>query len=169
MPKQFNQNSRIVPINFRKKFSSLDEMISEFKEIHPEMGYIFNYDKYDNSVSDAIYDVITYFNQEENFPSLNKRYNPSLNVSINKLELKTNKFFSFKWEYKYNKEGYITSDFYATLTAFKGNYASDEIKDMIDYLENKDNGWEKVEFTKRKPTYNKNNRKYNYDKNKEEE
>ena len=97
---------------------------------------------------------MTYVSKDENIPSLNNKYNLSLNVSINRVELKTNKFFSFKWDYKYDKNGDIVSDFYAVLTLFKGNYVPNEIKDMEAYLENSENGWGKFEPTK-KP-YNKN-------------
>ena len=147
MPKQFTKN-KIATINFKKKFKSFAEIITEFKNIHPEMAIIFNYDEY-NNVTEAIYDIMTYVSKDDNIPSLDNKYNLSLNVSINRVELKTNKFFSFKWDYKYDRNGDIVSDFYAVLTIFKGNYVPDEIKDMEAYLEDSENGWEKFELNKK--------------------
>lgn len=162
MPKQKQfTKTKIATINFRKKFKSLAEMIAEFKTIHPEMATIFNYDEYNNP-SEAIYDILTYVSNDENIPSLNNKYNLSLNLSINRAELKTNKFFSFKWDYKYDRNGNIVSDFYAELTVFKGNYIPEEIKEMEEYLEDEENGWEK--FIPMKKPYNKNKKE-----NKEEE
>ena len=130
MPKQFTKpKTKISTIDFRKNFKSFGEMIDEFKRIHPEMQEIFNYDSYETT-TEAIYDIFTYVSKDEHIPSLSNKYNISLTVSVNRVELKTNKFFSLKWDYKYDKNGNIVSDFTAVLTVFKGSHVPDEIKVM---------------------------------------
>ena len=134
-PNQHNQKpkAKMTITSYEKSFETFERMIEEFKTLHPEFPEIFNYEEV--NINTAIYDVLRYFN--EHIPNVQERINIPMNVSIsaNKLSMKTNKFFSFEWSFKYDKEGNI-SDIVAAITVFTKERNYEELDAMIEILKN---------------------------------
>ena len=131
-----NQNtqrprSKMTTLSYEKAFETFEGMIDELKTLHPELAEIFKYEE--TNVAGAIYDVLRYFN--DHMPNVQQKANIPMSVSIsaNKLTLKTTKFFSFEWNFKYDKDGNI-SDIVATVTAFVRERNFEELDAMIEIL-----------------------------------
>lgn len=152
-----NQKFKIEAINYEKSFEMFSDMIDELKTIHDEIDSIFQYSQ--ETINEATGDLLDYFNS--NAPDIINRTNlqTALSFSSNKASLKTNKFFAIKWRFKYDQNGFITNLVGGVTVFTRGNKDTDEIKDMIDYLNNADNGWKVVEHTVNKNRNNKNNNK----------
>lgn len=131
--------------NYEKKFETFTDMIKELKTLHPEMNNIFTYDEENVYPKDAADDVLTYFSN--NHPDIIERTNlpVAISVSSNKVSLKTNKFFSFKWQFKYDRNGFA-SDIIANIFVYeKGDKISRETQDMLNHLNAEENGWAIIE------------------------
>lgn len=142
-PKRDSKPVNVIVTNYEKKFDNFFDMVDDLRAIHPEINNnIFNGGNI-VKVEDALDDIINYI--INNRPSITERTNlgVSLNLSANKLTLKTTKSFSFGWRFKYDKDG-NTSDVVAYVSIFSKENAKvyEDIQDMINILE-KD--WEKVE------------------------
>ena len=127
---------------FQKEFEVFSILIAELKELHPEFANIFTYEDNSDHPSDAAYDVLKYF--EKFNPNVTKRENlpMSINVSANRVTLKTNHFFTIEWSFKYTREGFVT-DLVATITTFTREQNSEELDAMITALGEK--SWKVVE------------------------
>ena len=144
------KNQKHTPKVFEKKFNSLTEMVLNLRELHPEIKNILPYsdndkeEEYQITPGDLSTDVLNYF--AENSPNLEEKKNLPVNISItsNKAYLKTNKFFSIGWAFKYNKEGEI-SDVVATVIAFVRDKNLTAIDKLLEALQNENNNWKFVE------------------------
>ena len=119
---------------YEKAFSSFLEMIEEFKKLHPEFSEIFNNNDDNEMYADwAASDVLDYY--KRNIPVIDQRKNLLMTVSIaaNKVSLKTNKFFSVEWSFKYDRNCNI-SDLVAVITTFTKDNNPEELNAMIDIL-----------------------------------
>lgn len=140
-------NSKLTTNVYEKKFNSFKEMVDELKTIHPEFGNIFIYDDEEVAPKDAADDVLAYFSK--NAPDvINRKCLPvSVSISSNRVTLKTAKFFTVGWQFKFDKNGFI-SDLSVRLTTFtKDDKVSDTMANMIECLENSED-WTKLEFEK---------------------
>ena len=138
--------ANVIVTNYERKFDNFFDMIDELKVIHPEINdNIFNNGTI-VKVEDALDDIIDYITR--NRPSIMERTNlgVSLNISANKVTLKTNKSFSFGWRFKYDKDANVT-DVVAFISVFTKENVKlfEDIQNMIDTLES---NWEKVEYKK---------------------
>ena len=133
--KQYQNNQKPRPkmttTSYEKAFETFEGMIEELETLHPEFKEIFNGEEV--SITNAINEVLIYFN--DHIPDPQQKTNIPMNVSIsaNRLSLKTNKFFSFEWNFKYDKEGNI-SDIVATVTTFNRERNFEELDAMIEIL-----------------------------------
>lgn len=117
---------------YQKSFKSIESMVKEFRELHPEFSNIFSYEE-TVIPSQMAHDALMYF--ANNNPDITNRTNLPLaiNVSANKVSLKTNKFFSVEWSFKYDREGNI-SDLNASIGVFSREKNSNELEDLITNL-----------------------------------
>lgn len=134
---QNNTKPRLKVTMYEKAFETFSDMIFEFKNLHPEFLNIFTYADTDTS-TDAANDVCEYF--KTNMPNITNRTNlpMAISVSANKVSLKTNRFFSFEWSFKYDKEGNVTN-LSAIITTFTKERNSDELNNMIASIQG--SGW----------------------------
>lgn len=145
-PRRDNKPANVVVTNYQRNFDNFFDMIDELKLIHPEINdNIFNNGTI-VKVEDALDDIIDYVTR--NRPSITERTNLgiSLNLSANRLTLKTTKSFSFGWRFKYDRENNITDvvSFVSVITKENARVFED-IQNMIDTLEG---NWIKVENRK---------------------
>lgn len=120
---------------YEKAFESFVDMVKELKTLHPEFCEIFNNPEEEMNAEWAIFDALSYFNN--NSPVINERKNlpVSINITSNKVALKTNKYFSIEWTFKYDKDANI-SNLVATIGTFTKLKNSDELNAMIEILNN---------------------------------
>ena len=135
-------------LTYEKSFSDFEAMIIELRALHPELSNIFcyDYDEDEYTPEYAIVDILNYFGQ--NYPNINTRANlpVALSVSSNIIKYKTNNFYAFKYEFKYDRNGYI-SDVKAEVTVYsRDERNTNEINNMIDILSNE---WNKVTYNKK--------------------
>ena len=121
---------RMNATSYEKEFETFEEMIEELKSLHPELTEIFTIETTDADSFNVMANVLQYF--ANNVPDVVERNNlpVSLNVSANRVLLKTAKFFSLEYSFKYDKEGKI-SDLLATVTTFTRDENPAELNDMI--------------------------------------
>lgn len=120
--------TRMIANAYEKEFETFEEMIEELKSLHPTFVEIFEETEADSfSVMSS---VLQYF--AENAPDVLERNNLPVNISVsaNRVALKTAKFFSFEYSFKYDKEGNI-SDLVATVTTFTKDENPAELDEMI--------------------------------------
>ena len=132
--KQKNTKQKLTVTIYQKVFNTIDEMIKEFRDLHPEFVNIFKYEE--NSYPDQVSnDVLLYFSN--NHPDIANRTNlaASVNVSANKVSLKTNKYFSVEWSFKYDKEGNI-SNLVSTIGVFTKEKNHEDLDNLITNLNN---------------------------------
>ena len=127
-----NTKAKLELTVYQKSFSSVESMIKEFKELHPEFLNIFTYEE-NNNPTQIANDVLMYFNN--NSPDIGSMLNLPVAVSIssNKVSLKTNKFFSVGWSFKYDREGNI-SDLSSTIIVFTKDKNPDDLDNLIKNL-----------------------------------
>lgn len=117
--------------SYEKEFETFEEMIEEFKSLHPTFEEIFQDTEADSF--NVMSSVLQYF--ALNAPDVIEKNNipVSINVSANRVALKTAKFFSFDYTFKYDREGHIT-DLVATVTTLTKDVNPVELDDMIEKL-----------------------------------
>ena len=122
--------SKMTATMYEKAFNSFAEMVETLKNLHPEFKNIFIYDDEEVLPINSAVDVFNYFAQ--NMPNVTDKKNipVSLSISANKVALKTSKFFSVEWNFKYDKDG-KTSDLVATITTFTRERNYEELDEMI--------------------------------------
>ena len=138
MKPKFNKNNnrkpkaRMTTTSFEKEFTSIADMVDEFKTLHPIFLDIFVHDHTDTP-DQAAYDVVEYY--LNNVPNVTTRTNLplALTVSANKVSLKTMKFFSVEWSFNYDREGNI-SNLVATITVFTKEKNSEETDKLMNTL-----------------------------------
>jgi len=132
---------RIIPTTYTKTFKSFDEMLQEIKGLHPEMLNIFISEN--NDPINASLDVLEYYNT--NIPDIVNRVNLplALSISSNKVSLKTAKFFSVYYSFKYDRNGQV-SDTRVSITVFEKENTenTEEINEMLDIITAENSGWE---------------------------
>ena len=121
---------RMNATSYEKEFETFEEMIEELKSLHPELTEIFTIETTDADSFNVMANVLQYF--ANNVPDVVERNNlpVSLNVSANRVLLKTAKFFSLDYSFKFDKVGKI-SDLLATVTTFTRDENPAELNDMI--------------------------------------
>lgn len=139
------QKPKTIINTYEKKFESFNEMIDELRSLHSEISdNIFQYEI--NNTKDAMNDILRYYS--DNIPDITEKVNlhSSLTISANKVVLKTNKFFTIGWKFKYNKDGEI-SELVATVSTFTRENVENnvELQGMIDTIETPENGWSLLE------------------------
>ncbi len=135
--------AKMLANSYEKEFETFEEMIEEFKSLHPEFTEIFTINAEDADSFTTMSNVLQYF--ANNAPDVVERNNlpVSITVSANRVALKTAKFFSFEFSYKYDKEGNIT-DLLATVTTFTREQNPAELDEMVAKLVE---GWSVKENT----------------------
>lgn len=129
---------------YMKKFDSFEQMIYAFKTLHPEMKNIFNYEQVAVNPTEACSDILSYVN--ENLPNIIEKNNipVALTMSVNKLSLKTAKFFTLGWNFNFDKNGFIT-DLEANISVFLRpdvERPNKYLKELADKLESGvEDGW----------------------------
>ena len=125
--------ARMIANSYEKEFETFEEMITELKSLHPEFNLIFtdHEEKVDSYTAMAM--VSNYF--AENAPDVENRKNlpVSVTMSANRVVLKTAKFFSLEYSFKYDREGVIT-DLVATVTTFTKDENPAELDEMVAML-----------------------------------
>ena len=130
------EKEKIVITTYEKKFEDFFVMIDEMRALHPEIDENIFAGQEVGSVTEALKLVTGYFNECVPDLSDKKNLNCSLTVSANKVVLKTNKFFTIAWKYKYDRESNI-SDIVANITLFtrEGYKLYEDIANMVNILE----------------------------------
>lgn len=139
--KQTNKPKMTMTL-YSKEFESFSSLVEELKTLHPEFDNIFTYEENSNHPMDAADDILKYF--LKNNPNVIERTNllMAVSVSATRATLKTNKFFTIEWSFKYTREGFIT-DLVATISTFTKEQNPEELNDMIVKLGEK--SWNIVE------------------------
>ena len=121
---------RMLASSYEKEFETFEEMVREFKSLHPELNEIFAINPEDADSFTTMSSVLQYF--ANNAPDVIEANNlpVSITVSANRVMLKTAKFFSLEFSYRYNKEGIIT-DLLATVTTFTKDQNPAELDEMV--------------------------------------
>ena len=102
-----------------------------------------NAEEYNNPAC-LIDEVVRYISF--NVPNVSTRFNlpVSLNITANRVALKTSKFFSVEWSFKYDKEGNI-SDITSVIGTFTKERNPEELDAMINILKD---SWNVKELNK---------------------
>ena len=122
-------------LTFEREFEDLRDLIIGFKALHPEIeSNIFPYNEDEIDPKNMIEDVLNYFTKNC-IPDIIQGSNLfcSINVSANRVTLKTNKFFTIGWNYKFDRNGFVT-DIKATVTVFSREKNSEALNSMIEVL-----------------------------------
>lgn len=126
------QKPKLVITNYEKPFETLEQMVEELKTLHTEFTEIFYYDSYEDVSPNALIDdAIEYF--KKNCPDVveGKNLPVSISVNANGVTLKTSKFFTVKWSYKYDRNGFIT-DIVSAITVFsREDYDRSEFENKL--------------------------------------
>lgn len=141
---------KLLTKNYTKKFETIEQMIIELSKLNTEFDDIFY-----PCNSEVDYDITTVLNCIENYfddnrPDLKagKNLPVFLSISANKAVLKTAKFFSFGWVFKYDRESGIISEITANVTVFLKHEADKNSKLVNETVENLDASWTYVENKK---------------------
>ena len=142
--KQQPKKSKLTVTNYQMKFETLEQMVCELVELHPEMKNIFHLEDNDRITPRYLQDeALEYFTLNE--PNVIDGINlpVAIIVNANGVTLKTAKYFSVKWNFKYDKTGFV-QDITATVSTFikDENKVSETLLAMIDKLDEK---WSVVE------------------------
>lgn len=146
--KEKNQKPKTVEVvTYEKSFgdANLSVMVDALRELHPVIDQeIFKYKC--SEPKDMLVDAVDYY--RNNVPNIVTRDNLicTLNISANKVTLRTNKFFTIGWSYKFDENGF-TTDLLATITVVKREKNNVNLDKMIELL---DESWTVVEQPKRK-------------------
>ena len=135
--------ARMTANSYEKEFDTFEEMITELKSLHPELAEIFVINPEDADSFMVMSNTLQYF--ANNAPDVLERQNlpVSISISANRVVLKTAKFFTLEYSFKYDKEGNIT-DLLATITTFTREQNPDELNEMVAKLVE---GWSVKENT----------------------
>jgi hypothetical protein len=126
--------SKMTITSFEKEFETFEDMIADFKTLHPEFANIFHHEVC-TTANEAAYDVLDYY--LSNIPNVAERTNLPLSVTVtaNRVALKTCKFFSFDWNFTYDKEGNI-SNLVATISVFTKEKNTEDVDKLMNTLTN---------------------------------
>lgn len=139
------EKHKMTILTYEKSFETLKDMVDALLPLHPVIDKeIFKYNY--TGPKDLLLDVLDYYTN--NVPDIVERKNlPStLNISANKVTLKTNKFFTIGWDFKFDENGFAM-DIYATVTVVKREKNNENIDNMIKLLEE---NWSVVEKPNKK-------------------
>lgn len=127
-----NTKAKLELTVYQKSFESVESMIKEFKELHPEFLNIFTYEE-NNNPTQIANDVLMYFNN--NSPDIENKLNlpVAISISSNKVSLKTNKYFSVGWSFKYDREANI-SELSSTIIVFAKDNNPEDLDNLIKNL-----------------------------------
>ena len=122
--------ARMIANAYEKEFDTFEEMITDLKTLHPEFTEIFVINPEDADSFAVMSDVSQYF--ADNAPDVLERRNLPVSISMyaNRVVLKTAKFFTLEYSFKYDKEGMIT-DLLATVTTFTREQNPVELDEMV--------------------------------------
>lgn len=134
--KNYNNKPKNTITTYEKTFKSFNEMIKELRDLDENIAKILTTDSAaeQNTEADQTYcssrDVYEAFS--EMFPDIANRNNihTSLTISSNRVIIKTDKFFTFGWKFKYNRDLEIY-DITAVVTTFTRTGIKSEIDDKL--------------------------------------
>ena len=128
------RKTNLITTNYEMKFETLNDMVKTLVDLHPEMKNILNVNIINPMQLQT--SALEYFLKYQ--PDVVNAVNlpVAITVNANSVSLKTAKFFSIKWNFKYDKSGFI-DDVVTTITTFvkEGYKVNDSLLSMIDKLE----------------------------------
>ena len=129
--------SKIKVTNYENCYDSLTEMVSDLIQLHPEIQNIFHVDENVELLPRDLHDdALEYFATNAPIVTAGINLPVSLTITANGASIKTAKFFSLKWNFKYDRNGNI-SDITATITTFikDESKVNKALSNMINLLE----------------------------------
>lgn len=135
--KQVSKKPKMTVTNYQMQFETLEDMVKSLVNLHPEMKNIFHLEDNERiTPRDLQDDALAYFTLNEPNVVDGTNLPVSITVNANGVTLKTAKFFSVKWNFKYDKTGFV-QDIIATVSTFifNPNAVSESLLLMIDKLE----------------------------------
>ena len=129
--KNQSPKQKITSNTYVKKFETINDMIQEFKNLHPELEYIFPLEEH--NLMQALCYVSDY--AANTLPDIENRkylFNSYL-ISANRVFVKLHCYFAFGWKLRYDKEGNV-SDIEAIITTFTKAKNHDDLNEMIDII-----------------------------------
>lgn len=139
------RKSNVKVTNYAKNYETLADMVNDLVMIHPEMNNIFHLEDGEAITPRYLHDeALAYFTANEPNVIDGKNLPVSISVSANGVTLKTAKFFTLKWFFKYDKDSGFVTDVTATITTFvkNQNAINRALENMINILEDE---WTVVE------------------------
>lgn len=131
--------------NYAKKYETLKDMVNDLVNLHPEMNNIFHLEDKETITPNYLHDeALAYFTSNEPNVIDGKNLPVSISVSANGVTLKTAKFFTLRWFFKYDKDSGFVTDVTATISTFVKDTkrVNPALANMIAILED---GWTVVE------------------------
>lgn len=105
--------------NYAKNYETLEDMVNDLVNLHPEMSNIFHLEDGEAITPMYLHDeALAYFASNEPNVIDGKNLPVSISVSANGVTLKTAKFFTLKWFFKYDKDSGFVTEVTATITTF---------------------------------------------------
>lgn len=140
--KNQSPKQKITSSTYVKKFESIDEMIQEFKSLHPELEYMFPLEEH--NLTQALCYLSDY--AANVLPDIENRkylFNSYL-ISANRVFVKLHCYFAFGWKLRYDKEGNV-SDIEATIITYTKAKNHDDLTNMIHMINSDGSEWTLVE------------------------
>lgn len=139
------RKSNVKVTIYTKNYETLEEMVNDLVNLHPEMNNIFHLEDEETITPRYLHDeALAYFASNE--PNVVDGINlpVSISVSANGVTLKTAKFFTLRWNFKYDRDSGFVTDVTATITTFvkNPNAINRALENMIAILEDE---WNVVE------------------------
>lgn len=136
---------KVKVTTYENRYESLEQMVNDLITIHPEIDKIFNLEDAERITPRFLHDeALEYFTLNE--PNVVEGINLPVAISItaNGVSLKTAKFFTLKWNFKYDRNSGFVTDVVASISVFvkDPNKIGKALANMINILEDE---WKVVE------------------------
>lgn len=139
------RKSNVKVTNYAKNYETLEDMVNDLVNLHPEMNNIFHLEDEETITPNYLHDeALAYFTSNEPNVIDGKNLPVSIAVSANGVTLKTAKFFTLRWFFKYDKDSGFVTDVAVTITTFvrDAKRINPALENMINILEDE---WTVVE------------------------
>lgn len=138
------RKSNVKVTNYAMRYETLEAMVNDLVTLHPEMKNIFHLEDGENITPRYLHDeALAYFASNEPNVAEGTNLPVSISVNANGVTLKTAKFFTLRWNFKYDRDSGLVTDVTAYITTFikDEKRVNTALANMMDIL---DREWELV-------------------------